>query len=68
MLLMTVHSVFMCELKKGTGNDAELFRLRLRSSGRSVRETRERGQSGGGHSMVHLAEEELDLWLNLADF
>lgn len=68
VLLMTVHSVFMCELKKGTGNDAELFRLRLRSSGRSVRETWERGQSGGGHSMVHLAEEELDLWLNLADF
>lgn len=24
---MTVHSIFICEPKKGRGNDAELFRL-----------------------------------------
>lgn len=43
MLLMTVRSVFRCELQKGTGDDAELLRLRLRSSGSSVRETWEGG-------------------------
>lgn len=60
--------IFRCELKKGTGDDAELLKLRLRSSGRSVGDTWEGGQTGGGYSMGHSAEEELELWLNPADF
>lgn len=39
VLLTKKHLMFTCELKEGTGNIAELFRLRLRSSGRGVRDT-----------------------------
>lgn len=67
MLLTKMHLMFVCELEKGTGNIAELFRFRLRSSRSGVRDTWEGEQKGDECSTGHSAQEELDPRLNLAD-